>query len=391
MTKKILFISNGKGEDSIAVTIINKLNLVATEEKQPITIKALPLIGNGTAYNSIKIQVLNSWKPFNNGGFFNIFSILKGIFFGDLLTRFLSQKKFINNISKEYDLIVCIGDIIPVFLAILTRHKKIIHIATAMTNYIRNYNVIEKWLFRNKLELVINRDENTAQNLIKAGVKATFYGNPMLDDSNLELRKELTINLPFKKRNIILIPSSRDDAYSNLGQMAKHIVKFGPQNNMLFYFSLHPVLQLNKFVQILKKDHWEYIKTNDSIVIGYFTRENANKIYVINEYFREILEKTNVAIGMTGTGNEQVVGMGIPLILLRGKHKSSSWERLYHYKKLLGDAIFIPPLFNSDKHILEVLISQSKLIVMQKEGIKRMGTSGGSNQIAKKMFEVLMK
>ncbi|GAH60658.1 unnamed protein product, partial [marine sediment metagenome] len=52
--KRILFLSNGYAEDLIAAAIIEKL----VNEVPQIEIKALPLVGEGKAYEPLRILIL---------------------------------------------------------------------------------------------------------------------------------------------------------------------------------------------------------------------------------------------------------------------------------------------------------------------------------------------
>lgn len=382
MTKKVLFISNGKGEDSIAVTIIEQLKKITPN----FQIEAISLIGNADAYQQINIKVLKTWGNLPNEGFFSFLSII--FHFGKLLRRLISQAKLLANINNNYDLVICVGDFYTVFLAVITKCKAV-HIATAMTNYIRPFNAIEKWVFKNKLRFVFTRDEITAKDLLANQIKASYYGNPMMDDKNLLAPKENKLLLSNKKKNVMLIPSSRNDAYKNLRSMAHYIYKMKFQDNIFYFTSIHPRLQMDLFIKELNKDGWHFVTKNDVFIKGVFQKKDCNDITVLTGSFRELLESTQIAIGMTGTGNEQVVGLGVPLILLKGKSKSSSNKRLQHYKKLLGEAVFIPKFWKKQLAILEVIQSNTLQKKMRAVGLTRMGKAGGSRQIAFKIKELI--
>jgi len=63
--RMVLFLSNGDGEDLIAATIIKKL----LEECPYLSIRALPLVGEGRAYDEVGIKVLGSRKIMPSSGF----------------------------------------------------------------------------------------------------------------------------------------------------------------------------------------------------------------------------------------------------------------------------------------------------------------------------------
>ena len=98
-----------------------------------------------------------------------------------------------------------------------------------------------------------------------------------------------------------------------------------------------------------------------------------------------------LALGLTGTGNEQIAGLGIPLVLLRGRSPAASRGRMRHYKKLLGEAVFIPR--GSDRRkvesILRLLANPRQIQRMSEAGRERMGIPGGAYFIARRLWYYL--
>ncbi|MFM7908457.1 MAG: hypothetical protein ACKPA9_25910, partial [Microcystis sp.] len=62
---KLLFLSNGHGEDEIAIRIIKRLQ--SSPHCPDIT--ALPLVGNGYAYTRLGIPLLDRGQKMPSGGF----------------------------------------------------------------------------------------------------------------------------------------------------------------------------------------------------------------------------------------------------------------------------------------------------------------------------------
>jgi len=62
---KLLCLSNGHGEDVIAVKIIEALH----QQTQSVEITALPIVGDGSAYQRSRIPLLTPGKNMPSGGF----------------------------------------------------------------------------------------------------------------------------------------------------------------------------------------------------------------------------------------------------------------------------------------------------------------------------------
>jgi uncharacterized protein (TIGR03492 family) len=126
-------------------------------------------------------------------------------------------------------------------------------------------------------------------------------------------------------------------------------------------------------------------------VIAEILSRNTPAVTVVQGYFRDCLQGAALALGMTGTGNEQIAGLGIPLVLLRGRSAAASGRRMRHYKRLLGEAVFI--LRGSDQRkiiqLTQLLNNERQLRLMSKAGQERMGPAGGAYFIARKIWYYL--
>ena len=100
---KTLIISNGHGEDLVGAKLAEKLSDVS----------ALPIVGEGRAY---KCKVIGPKKKLPSGGFSlrNLSYLWKDLRSG-LLGSFMQQIKIVR--SGNFDLIIAIGDIVPIILA----------------------------------------------------------------------------------------------------------------------------------------------------------------------------------------------------------------------------------------------------------------------------------
>jgi uncharacterized protein (TIGR03492 family) len=398
MKRNLLVISNGKGEDAIAVTILNLFRKVLKEEfvnPENISILTLPLVDNGSTYKNYGYSTAATWNTLPSKGFSNNnpLALLQDIKFG-LFHDLKKQIYFVKKESASADLIVTVGDIMPLFLAAFFGNgKPIIHVGTALSAYIRNYSLPEIWLLKKFTVCTICRDALTAEKLKELKVPAIYYGNPMMDDPVL-IKKNIDLGLEKSKKNIVLIPSSREDAYQNTVRMLNIISLMEKRIQFQFILSLSPNLNDKLLMDTVRKAGWKYKDLSDTgkPLIAEISSPSANTVYVIKGYFRDCLEGALAVFGMTGTGNEQIAGLGIPIILFQGKSSAASANRMTHYKKLLGDSVFIAN--QNDKKIaqaiLGILRNGKQLAHMAEVGRERMGKTGGAYSIAKKIFSELM-
>jgi len=335
---EILVLSNGKGEDSLAVTLLKAMDA-------PVKIKALPLVGDGRAYADAGIETTDVDQDLPSHGFggTRISSLLKDIRAG-LGRVTLNHVRALKKLSSGADLIICVGDIYPVLLAGLFTGKPIIHVATAISVRIRKYNFAEIALFRKRCRKVFSRDEETASFLRSKGVGAECVGNLMMDDPGLAETGE-DLKIPADKFVIGLLPSSRPDARSNTEKMLK--------------------------------------------VMSHIGRDmNVEHVIATKGLMGDVIRRANLIVGMTGTGNEQAAGLGKPVVLIE-HGPAASRKRIRQYEKLLEGAVV--SFGGDDKKvaggIMSLIKDPGRLREMGEAGRKILGGPGA----ARKMAEAILR
>jgi len=114
---KLLFISNGHGEDIIAVKVIRQLRQINPK----ISMVCLPMVGEGFAYAKENIPFIAPVKKMPSGGFIymdnkQLWQDVKN----GLITLTLAQLKAVKLWGKNEGLIIAVGDILPLLFAWLS-------------------------------------------------------------------------------------------------------------------------------------------------------------------------------------------------------------------------------------------------------------------------------
>ncbi len=394
-SKNIIFLSNGYGEDKIAVAIIKKL----LKDMPNLRIKALPLVGEGNFYSEREIKVILSSKMLPSGGFAlraGFFSFLKDMKSG-WLRIVKNQIKALKRERKSIDLVISVGDIWPLILSILFIKKTLVFLPTAKSDYIQKHFFIERFLMKKFCKLVITRDSQTASSLRNSGIKATYAGNVMLDC--LKITGE-DFNLKKDSYVIGILPGSRNEAYKNIKTILKAVVVI--KNKLIhkgmkaeFLLSLAPSLNLKELENTLnKKDNWTITKSTPDeekrgIIACLVSQETVIKI--IQGKFGDILKCSQVIIGLSGTGNEQAIGMGKPVVTFPGKGPQITKKFVDAQRKLLGEALSVVKNQKEEiaRETLSLLTNPENLSKAKKIGEERMGKPGASMRVAKLLEQIL--
>lgn len=351
---KILFLSNGHGEDVIAARIINELK---GEE-----ISVLPIVGKGSAFEGHNVNIIGDRRAMPSGGFVyqNLAVMLKDMFSG-LIGNTIGQIKLLKEMRGKFDLVVSIGDIVPIVGALMTKTRFIFIGCAKSCYYDYNYTPWEKYFLRKFCSMSFPRDKITHEQFLKWGIKSAYAGNPMMD--GLEPTGE-TFGISQGTKVVGALPGTRDDANLNMENIcntAKEINKIADRNNekIEFLVAAAPGADTSSF-------------------------KTTPNMRIIKDSFSDVINRSDIVLGLSGTGNEQAAGLKKPVISFPGRGVQYTSAFAKRQKQLLGEALVVTgddPL-NTASVIWVLLHDEQKAGKMGQAGSERMGNPGASKAIA---------
>ncbi len=385
MVGKILFLSNGFGEDAISCYIIEELRKLIDSS----LIWAFPLVGEGKAYKEAEIEVVESFPLTPSGGMVaenyikNIWIDLKG----GLISITLRQINILKQIKEKVLLTVAVGDIFPVVMGGLFVKKNLIFVGTAKSNFFDPYNSIEKSVFKRFCQKVFARDVPTAEDLKGYGIDAEWVGNAMMDGINLEGSIE---GLPKDKTIIALLFGSRDFAYSDFPIIMECAKRLASQRkDVVFVSPLAPSISLDVLEKLSSKQGLSLKQRGKKEGIVATIEGEKVKVFLTRNVFGESIKDAYIVIGQAGTGNEQAAGIGKPIVAFDSSGKKNmGWYRK-RQKGLLGDALAVVDRDSNALYekVIEIMSNKDLYRHMSSEGKKRMGGRGGALKMAKYIYK----
>jgi len=373
--KKLLFITNGHGENLVAAQIIKYL------PKTGVKIDVFPVVGSGDPFKKLKVGIIGPRYALPGGGFSlrNFSYLIKDIFSG-LLIKVFRQIKLILSSKGKYDLVVGVGDSVPLIYSIMTVSPFIflgINKSEHYKKFAFNYTGFEKWLLKKYKSLTIARDEKTANSLKSKGISAIYVGNPMMDavqsiPPSSSLRQRRTGRRAGRTsghqkigntRTIGFLPGTREDAYKNIED---------------FYKIAWQIRKLDKNINFLLS----FPNTMDKLKLSKISKPFEIEM---SDDFNKVLSRSNIVIGLSGTGNEQAAGLGIPVMAFPGRGAQFNNKFATGQKELLGDALLLlkRDSLSISYEAISLLNSKKRMTKMAKTGKSRMGRPGASKKIAK--------
>jgi uncharacterized protein (TIGR03492 family) len=402
---KLLCLSNGHGEDAIAIRILEQLQQLAPD----LELAALPIVGEGRAYSQIKVPIIGSVKTMPSGGFVYMDGkqLVRDIK-GGLLQLTLSQIQTIRHWvqdtqkSQKTALILAVGDLVPLLFAYYSG-SNYAFVGTAKSEYyIRNesgllsrtswfeqfeswsgsvYVPWERWLMsRGRCQAVFSRDSLTTQVLKRWSIPAYDLGNPMMDGIfRNDVRRELesNFNQDNSTLNITLLPGSREpEAYDNWALILQAIDSIEGDIKVDFWGAIAPSLNLDHLTQRLINSKWHQTD-------NYCFSKTKFTLTLTQQSYAEYLLKGDLAIAMAGTATEQFIGLGKPAITIPGTGPQFTPQFAEAQTRLLGSSVILVSHPNQVGITLKSLLEKPDIWkAIADNGIKRMGEPGAAKRIA---------
>ncbi|MDJ0601999.1 MAG: lipid-A-disaccharide synthase-related protein [Crocosphaera sp.] len=402
---EILVISNGHGEDVIAVSIIEALRKVGTIDK----IAALPLVGKGYVYEKANIPIIGTVKTMPSGGFNqNINQLWLDLKVG-LLTLTYHQYQTIKQWGKNGGKILAVGDILPLLFAWLSG-SEFAFVGTAKSEYylrdekgwLSSTSLLERWLgsmyfpwerwlmTRSACCGVFVRDSLTAQILRKWSIPVYDLGNPMMD--HFSVNPSPTFPHDTEPLIILLLPGSRmpeaQDNWQLILQATQSVREAFSKRSLIFLAAITPSFNSVPFQEDLIDQGWQKqqhqihnLAIADSQAI-LFTQSQSTLI-LSQQAYESCLQLSHVCIAMAGTATEQFVGLGKPAISFPGDGPQFTRRFAQNQTRLLGCSVTLVDTPQQVGNTLTGLINNpQQLQKIAENGQKRLGSPGAAQRIA---------
>lgn len=402
---RLLALSNGHGEDEVAVRVLSQVRQICPDWD----LQAMPIVGEGNAYRQAEIKVYGPIQhAMPSGGFIymNQKEFLRDLRSG-LLPLTWSQLRACRQWTAKGGCILAAGDIVPLLFARWSG-APFTFIGTAKSEYyLRSelpdpsvkrsplnrwldcvYQPWERWLMQNaQCKAVFPRDRLTSSLLEQWPIPVFDLGNPMLDDlapSGLLTRDSLPEDTP----TIVLMPGSRPpEAYANWQLIVESITLLAQaQEKLMFVAAIASQLDLTQLCQIAMSAGWQVDDQQPELPVPYrWLALNYARILLVQRAFSDCLHLADMAIAMAGTATEQCVGFGKPVITIPGEGPQFTWAFAEAQSRLLGPSIHLMESPNAASEQLKNLLQTLPQPRYLQNGQQRMGFPGSSIRIAKQI------
>ena len=380
---RILLLSNGHGEDLSGALLAQEL------QQQGHNVQALPLVGLGSAYQKAGVPLLGRSHEFSTGGigYTSLRGRLTEIVQGQVLYLLRRLMRLLRH-RRRFDLILVVGDVIPVMAAWLSHRP----VATYLVAYSSHYEgqLRLPWPCANLLKsrrfkAVYSRDQHTAEDLSKQLERpVTFPGNPFMD-SVLTAASTARPSGP----SIGLLPGSRRPELEQNLQLLLRLIELLPSTlRCKVDLALVPSLDEDNLRQLVERCGWR-LDNN-----GVLHRDGTLAINVRRGAFGAVLQGSDLVIGMAGTAIEQAVGLAKPVLQVPSQGPQFTAAFAEAQRRLLGPTVFCAPGETGSREALEATAELATALLercqrdpglhqqCRVEALRRLGKAGGGPRMA---------
>jgi uncharacterized protein (TIGR03492 family) len=407
MPGRLLVLSNGHGEDLIALRV-----LLALRQRCPqLELAVLPLVGEGSAFAAAEqagaLRRIGPRRLLPSGGFSNqsLSGLLRDLAAG-VVGLSWRQWRLVRRWGLRGDPVLAVGDLLPLLLA-WSSGAPYGFIGTPKSDYTWRsgpgsagvaalYHRLKgsewdpwEWALmgRARCRLVALRDGLTARGLQRHGVRALAPGNPMMD--GLE-GSPLPVALAAHRRLVLLGGSRMPEALGNLERLllaldpwarrppgdrhAAGLLVLAPTGSRPSPEDWQPLLQ---------RLGYEPAAIPDGTGAQAAWCRGSVLLLIGSGGFGRWASWGEVGIAAAGTATEQLVGLGVPCLSLPGPGPQFKLGFAQRQSRLLGGAVGVCRSAAELADRLELLWREPSLRrALGRIGRRRMGPPGGSAALA---------
>ena len=316
---RITLLSNGHGEDTVGALLAEQLWAL----EPALTLRALPTVGLGRAYERAHVPLLEPRCELPSGGL-----LLHSLdaFWHDLRAGFLTlTRRQLGALSRlETDALIVVGDVYALLLSKLVKTQYRFYVQTLVSSYhtadyqagsvidseigseadgtakrtpnrpnryfMEHFSPLERQLMRRNTHTYV-RDAPTASLLARSGLAVSALGNPVLDT----LEPGAPLPLPLTTPVVALLPGTRRYKTAALNTMLGALAVMPEATGLVAWTEPAPP---DSSWQVVTEGLWR----------------RGERVWLLNGRFSDVLNAADLVLSTAGTASEQAASLGKPVV-----------------------------------------------------------------------------
>lgn len=408
MPGRLLVLSNGHGEDLIALRVLQALH----RRRPGLEIAVLPLVGEGAAFAAAEaagvLRRIGPRRQLPSGGFSN--QSLRGLL-ADLGAGVLGlswrQWRLVRRWGRRGDPVLAVGDLLPLLLAWCSG-APYGFIGTPKSDYtwlsgpgtagpaaLYHRCKGSEWdpwewalMAGHRCRLVAMRDALTARGLRRHGVDALAPGNPMMDGLQAE---PLPMPLQARRRLLLLGGSRMPEALGNLRRLLEALAPLSEAEPLLVLAPCGSRPSPQEWAPLLQQLGFEPVPGPPPWQAAQAWQRGSVLLLVGPGRFAAWAAHAELGLATAGTATEQLVGLGVPALSLPGPGPQFKLGFAQRQSRLLGGAVAVCRTPQElAQGLVQLLQDPPRRAALGRIGQRRMGPAGGSEALARLLEQRLL-
>jgi uncharacterized protein (TIGR03492 family) len=409
MPGRLLVLSNGHGEDLIALRVLQALH----RRRPELEIAVLPLVGEGVAFAAAEaagvLRRIGPRRQLPSGGFSN--QSLRGLL-ADLGAGVLGlswrQWRLVRRWGRCGDPVLAVGDLLPLLLA-WGSGAPYGFIGTPKSDYtwasgpgtaglaaLYHRCKGSEWdpwewalMATRRCRLVAMRDALTARGLRRHGVDALAPGNPMMDGLQAE---PLPPTLQGRRRLLLLGGSRMPEALGNLRRLLEALARLSAAEPLLVLAPCGSRPSPEEWAPLLQRLGFEPLPGPPPAQAAAAWQRGSVLLLVGPGRFAAWAGCAELGLAAAGTATEQLVGLGVPALSLPGPGPQFKLGFAQRQSRLLGGSVAVCRTPQAlAQGLAHLLLDPQHRAALGRIGARRMGPPGGSEALARLLEQRLLQ
>jgi uncharacterized protein (TIGR03492 family) len=374
---KVLIVSNGHGEASIADRIASELRA----EQPDARVDHLALVGDA---RSEAMNDVGPARAMPSGGLIamgNVANIARDVRSG-LVALTLAQYRFLRESRGVYDVAAAIGDVYALVMALAAR-APVVFVGTAKSVHVAPYGRLEEAVLR-RARAVFVRDEPTAARLRAHGIGVDGASNVIVDLFATADDPGAGAAVSGFSPSLALFPGSRESAYADARFLLRVVRELARERAAIgAVLSVARSLEVERFAREAAEDGWNERRIGDGAMPFELRAGNRVVVRAWRGALGPLLRRVTLVLGQAGTANEAAAAAGIGVVAFERGDRKNRWYRR-RQQDLLGEALSVVPdrLDDAVAAVQALLDDPARLSRMGAIGRERMGAPGGARTVA---------
>jgi uncharacterized protein (TIGR03492 family) len=404
MAVRLLVLSNGHGEDLIALRVLQALRA----RRPQLDLAVVPLVGEGSVFAAAEtegwLQRIGPRQSLPSGGFSNqsLGGLLRDLAAGLPLLSW-RQWRLVRRWGRQGGAVLAVGDLLPLLLA-WASGAPYGFIGTPKSDYTWRSGPGRAWpadayhrlkgsewdpwewalMARPRCRLVASRDGITARGLVRHGVAALAPGNPMMDGL---VGEPLPASLQGYRRLVLLAGSRLPEARGNFARLLDGLLAWSDGS-----WDDSPVVLLapggskptsEELAPMLRWRDFEPAEPPAGSGAAAAWRRLGLLLLLGPGRFTPWASWGEVGLATAGTATEQMVGLWIPALSLPGPGPQFKLGFAQRQSRLLGGAVQVCRTQGELAAALQqLLVDPIRRQQLGAIGQRHMGLPGGSEALA---------